>query len=154
MKGFVFLLFLSLLACESKTAPQGEVRDLLPKGEYALLIVESEGCIYCKQLRKDLQSQTLAQELQGMDVYSILYESNAQVRYVLEGRQRVSTEEELAKTLKVNSFPQLFFYDKEGKIILHLPGYQPPKNLLCGIRFVKEERYKTESYASYARRCM
>ncbi len=158
MKRVVLLIALSILAsCQQKqSAGSTDIKDIVPKHQYAMLIVESESCIYCKQLRKDLQAEPLASELKGMDVYSILYESNARVKYLLEGKEGVSTEEDLAKSLKVNSFPQLFFYDKEGNIVLHLPGYQPPKTLACSIRFVKEGRYKDTSYMDYLKteRCI
>ena len=144
------LCFLFLASCQQKQAvSNSEIKDIVPKHEYAMLIVESESCIYCKQLRKDLQSPVLASELENIDVYSVLYESNARVRYVLKGQEHISTEEELVRTLKVNSFPQLFFYDKEGNIVLHIPGYQPPKTLACTIRFVKEEKCKDTKYMDY-----
>ncbi|MFN7065111.1 MAG: thioredoxin family protein [Aquificaceae bacterium] len=151
-KWFFVLLILFLAGCskqdKGKTA---EVRSLIPKNSYAMLIVESESCIYCKQLKKDLQKQELSSQLQGIDVFSILYESNGRVRYLMKGKEHVSTEEELAKALGVRSFPQVFFYDREGNIILHLPGYQPPKTLTCSIKFVKEERFKRDNYMEYLR---
>lgn len=148
--------FVAILACQQKTSSDTEVKSLLPQKNYAMLIVESEGCIYCKQLRKDLQSRDVVNELEGVDVYSILYESNAKVRYILNGQEGISTEEELAKSLKVRNFPQIFFYDREGRIVLHLPGYQPPKTLACSIRFVKQELYRNSSYMDYlkAQKCL
>ncbi len=154
---FTLLFFLLLASCQQKKAIQeSEIKDIVPKNQYAMLIVESESCIYCKQLKKDLQREDIASELSGIDLYSVLYESNAKVRYILKGKEGISTEEELAKALRVNSFPQIFFYDKEGNIVLHLPGYQPPKTLACTIRFVKEERYKNSQYMDYlkAERCI
>lgn len=137
-------------SCKKQGSSQStEIKDLVPQHNYAMLIVESEGCIYCKQLRKDLQREDISTQLQGMDVFSILYESNAKVRYIMNGQERVSTEEELARSLKVNSFPQVFFYDKEGKVLLHLPGYQSPKTFICSIKFVKEEKYKEKDYMDY-----
>ncbi|MFN4319916.1 MAG: thioredoxin family protein [Aquificaceae bacterium] len=139
-----------LVSCEKGTkSTSSDIKDITPKDAYAMLIVESESCIYCKQLKKDLEKPELSAELKGMDVYSILYESNAKVKYVLKGREGVSTEEDLAKALGVNSFPQIFFYDKSGNIILHIPGYQPPKTLACSIRFVKEEKYKQANFMEY-----
>ncbi len=154
---FLFLALLFLASCKKQSGTQStEIKDLIPQHNHAMLIVESESCIYCKQLRKDLQREDISTQLQGMDVFSILYESNAKVRYLMGGKEHISTEEELAKSLKVSSFPQVFFYDKEGNVVLHLPGYQPPKTLTCTIRFVKEERYKEENYMDYLRsqRCL
>lgn len=151
------LLILFLVSCQQKQeVSSSEIKDIVPKNQYAMLIVESESCIYCKQLKKDLQRPDLASELNGVDVYSILYDSNARVRYILKGQEHISTEEELAKALGVNSFPQIFFYDKDGNIVLHLPGYQPPKTLTCSIRFVRESKYKEVQYMDYLKseRCI
>jgi len=154
----IFLLAIAFIAsCDKGTkATTSEIKDIIPKSPYAMLIVESESCIYCKQLRKDLQKPELSAELQGIDVYSILYESNAKVKYILKGRENISTEEDLAKALGVNSFPQIFFYDKKGNIILHIPGYQPPRTLACSIRFIKEEKYKQANFMEYikSKECM
>ncbi|MEJ5339872.1 MAG: thioredoxin fold domain-containing protein [Aquificaceae bacterium] len=154
---FSALILLFLASCQQKpVVSDSEIKDIVPKNQYAMLIVESESCIYCKQLKRDLQTEKLARELEGMDVFSLLFESNARVRYILKGQEHVSTEEELAKALRVNSFPQLFFLDREGNIVLHLPGYQPPKTLACSIRFVKEGKYRETQYMDYmkAERCI
>jgi len=154
----IFLLAVVFIAsCDKGTkAISSEIKDITPKSPYAMLIVESESCIYCKQLKKDLQKPELSAELQGIDLYSILYESNAKVKYILKGRENISTEEDLAKALGVNSFPQIFFYDKKGNIILHIPGYQPPRTLACSIRFIKEEKYKQANFMEYikSKECM
>lgn len=145
-------LFLVLSCKKGDASLSSEVKDITPKGKYAMLIVESESCIYCKQLKKDLQQDgRLKEATTGIDIYSILYESNAKVSYKLDGVFSVSTEEELARKLKVSYFPQIFFYDKEGKVVLHLPGYQPPERLACSVKFVKEEVYKTKSYMEYVK---
>ncbi|MFN7066006.1 MAG: thioredoxin family protein [Aquificaceae bacterium] len=149
---FILLVAFFVASCKKQGGTQStEIKDLIPKHSHAMLIVESESCIYCKQLRKDLQREDISTQLQGMDVFGILYDSNAKVRYLMGGKEHVSTEEELARSLRVSSFPQVFFYDKEGNVVLHLPGYQPPKTLACTIRFVKEERYKEENYMDYLR---
>lgn len=142
-------LFFALSCSKQKEFSTSEVKDITAKKSYAMLIVESESCIYCKQLKKDLQA--LSSELEGIDVYSILYESNARVKHNIGGKEALNTEEDLARSLKVSSFPHIFFYDREGRVILHIPGYQPPKTLACTIRYVKEERFKQTDYIKYLR---
>jgi len=49
---------LTLSSCkgEKEKAPTpAETKSLIPQSPYAMLIVESESCIYCKQLDRDLQ---------------------------------------------------------------------------------------------------
>lgn len=138
-----------LYSCNQKPEVSSVEKDIRPTKDYAMLIVESESCIYCKQLQKDLQKEEIKQALSGMDIFSILYESNAKVYYRLNGKEGSTTEEELVRSLGVNSFPQIFFYDKEGRVLLHIPGYQPPKTLLCTINFIKQQHYKNQDYIDY-----
>jgi thioredoxin-related protein len=128
-------------------------KSLIPQSPYAMLIVESESCIYCKQLDKDLQRDPqLKKAVEGMDVLRILAESNARVKYRLDGKEGESTEEELARALGVSAYPHIIFYNSQGNIILRLPGYTPPKTLACVIRYVKEEFYKKENINQFLQR--
>ena len=63
------------------------------------------------------------------------------------------SEKELAKTLRATSFPNLIFYDKNGKIILQIPGYLPPKKFVCVLNYVKSESYKNIPLEQYMERC-
>lgn len=83
--------------------------------------------------------------VEGMDVLRIIAESNAKVKYRLDGKEGESTEEDLAKALGVRAYPYIIFYNSQGEIILRIPGYTPPKTLACAIRYVKEEFYKKEN---------
>jgi Thioredoxin-related protein len=118
-----------------------------------MLIVESESCMYCKQLDKDLQRDPqLKKAVEGMDVLRLLAESNAKVKYRLDGKEGESTEEDLARALGVRAYPHIIFYNSQGEIILRIPGYAPPKTLACVIRYVKEEFYKKENINQFLQR--
>lgn len=118
-----------------------------------MLIVESESCIYCKQLDKDLQMDPQLQKaVEGMDVLKLLAESNTRVKYRLDGKEGESTEEDLARALGVKAYPHIIFYNSQGEIILRIPGYTPPKTLACVIRYVKEEFYKKENINQFLQR--
>ncbi len=121
-----------------------------------MLIVESESCIYCKQLEKDIRTdQQLSQKLSQIDLFRIDYESNSKVKYRLLGEEGLTTESELAKSLRANSFPYIFFYDRNGNIVLSLPGYVPPKTLSCIVDYVKSQEYEKTKLQDYlkAREC-
>lgn len=149
---FFVLSTVFLFACNKANTPSSLVKDITPRGEYNLLIVESESCIYCKQLDKDLKSdENLKVALQNMKIYRILYESNSKVKYMLEGKEGIKSEEELAKMLRVNSFPYLLFYNEKGNIVLSIPGYVEPKALACIVTYVKDEEYKKKKIQDYLR---
>ena len=154
------LLSLTLLLSCSKSGTNtssAEIKDITPKKAHNLLIVESESCIYCKQLDRDIKrDQNLQKALVGVDVNKLLYEGNAKVRYRFGKEEGISQEHEVAKMLGVNSFPHLFFYDQEGKIILSIPGYIEPKTFVCVLDYVKENEYTKKKLQDYLKekRCV
>ncbi|WP_333784855.1 thioredoxin fold domain-containing protein [Thermocrinis sp.] len=143
-----------ILSCQSKgNNTSSEVKDLIPKSNYAMLVVESENCIYCKQLDKDLKNNpTLKSAVEGIDVLRLLAESNAKVRYRIDGKEGETTEEELARMLNVRAYPHIIFYDSKGEIVLRIPGYAPPKTLACVVEYVKNELYNKEELNQYLKR--
>ena len=150
---FLFGVFVLSSCKKSASVDPAEVKDIVPKSAYAMLIVESESCIYCKQLNKDLRSDpNLQRAVEGVDVFRLLAESNARVRYKLEGREGETTEEELARALNVRAYPHIIFYDAEGNVILRIPGYVPPKTLACTVNYIKNEIYMKEDLNQYLKK--
>ncbi|WP_448587842.1 thioredoxin fold domain-containing protein, partial [Thermocrinis sp.] len=74
------------------------------------------------------------------------------VKYILDGKEGETTEEELARALNVRAYPHIIFYDSKGNIVLRIPGYAPPKTLACAIEYVREEIYKKEHINQYLRK--
>ncbi len=150
----LLLGILFILSCQNKEVQtSSEVKDLIPKSQYAMLIVESESCIYCKQLDKDLKNNPkLKSAVEGVDVLRLLAESNARVRYKIDGKEGETTEEELARALNVRAYPHIIFYNSKGEIVLRIPGYAPPKTLACAVEYVKNELYNKEELNQYLRK--
>ena len=65
------------------------------------------------------------------------------------GREFKTSERNLVRKLRATSFPNLIFYDREGNIILQIPGYLEPKHLRCVITYVKEESFKNIKLQDY-----
>ncbi len=163
LKALLVLLALAILSCEGQkgetatyqTEPERTVekKSIIPQKKYALLIVESKSCIYCKQLDKDIETEkSLKEALRDIDLFKILYESKAPVKANFGGKLVELSENELAKTLNALSFPYLIFYDRDGNIILQIPGYVYPQQLVCLIDYVKTEAYKTEDVNTYVKK--
>ena len=161
-KGLLFaaiLLSLIVGACKRNSTAEGgiqnkEVKSIIPKHKYALLIVESKSCIYCAQLKKDLRTEPkIKKALKGMDLYFLLYESYKPVKTNIGGQVKELSEKELAKALRATSFPNLIFYDRKGNIILQIPGYLPPDKFVCVVNYVKSESYKNTPLEQYMKRC-
>lgn len=95
------------------------------------------------------ENESLKKALIGIDIHKLLYESNAKVKYKLGKEEGISQEDELVKMLGVNSFPYLIFYDKDGQIILRIPGYMKPKTFVCVADYIKDNEYKRKSLQDY-----
>ena len=154
----VVLLSFVLGACKGGSVAESqnkeEVKSIIPKSNYALLIVESKSCIYCAQLKKDLRTEpNLREALKGMDLYFLLYESSKPVKTNIGGQVKELSERELAKALGVRSFPNLVFYDKSGNVILQIPGYLPPEKFVCVVNYVKGENFKDTPIEQYMKKC-
>ncbi|MGC8852596.1 MAG: thioredoxin family protein [Hydrogenobacter sp.] len=147
---WILTLFIASCSKNKENINSAQIKDITPKSPYNLLIVESESCIYCKQLDKDLrENETLKKALTGIDIYKLVYESNAKVKYKLGKVEGVAQEDELVRMLGVNSFPYLIFYDKDGQIILRIPGYMEPKTFACVADYIKDNQYKRKSLQEY-----
>jgi len=164
MRALIILLTLTvafIVSCEKRekaeipppSEEKVEKKVIIPKKDYALLIVESKSCIYCKQLDRDLKTEKVLQEaLKDIDLYKILYESYTPVEANFGGKIIETSENELAKSLNALSFPNLIFYDREGNIILQIPGYLYPNQLVCIIDYVKTGAYKNEDVNEYLKK--
>ncbi len=161
-KGLLFvtiLLTFLLGACKSDNKDgysirEEEVKSIIPKNNYALLIVESKSCMYCAQLKKDLKTEPEIKEaLKGIDLYFLLYESYKPVETNIGGQVKKIPEKDLARTLKATAFPYIIFYDKKGNIILQIPGYLPPEKFVCAINYVKSESFKSTPIEQYMKEC-
>ncbi|SHK50325.1 Thioredoxin-related protein [Thermocrinis minervae] len=154
---FLILFVLMLTSCQKGKSASSESKSLIPRKDYAMLIVESQGCIYCKQLDKDLKTnQELIQTLKDMDVYRVLAESNAPVFIKLDGKEMTTTEDKLVDILGVRSYPHIIFYNKEGRVVLQVPGYVPPKTLTCVVNYVKAQEFEKKKLMDYLKeqRCI
>ncbi|RUM28564.1 MAG: thioredoxin [Aquifex sp.] len=155
---FYIVIFTLLFACssENKNETVKETsKSIIPKQKYALLIVESKSCIYCAQLKKDLKTEEILKKaLEGMDLYTLLYESYTPVKTNIGGKLVELPEKDLARKLNATSFPNLIFYDKNGNIILQIPGYLPPKEFVCVINYVKNEKFKEIKLQDYMKKCV
>ncbi|HIQ31685.1 MAG TPA: thioredoxin [Aquifex aeolicus] len=152
--------FVFLLGCGNDAGVKGESvseegverKEIIPKKDYALLIVESKSCIYCKQLDKDIRSEKSLQEaLRDIDLFKVLYESYRPVRANFGGKVVEMPERELVRTLGALSFPNLIFYTREGEIVLQIPGYVYPSQLVCIIDYVKSGAHREMDVNTYVK---
>jgi thioredoxin-related protein len=162
-KKLIFFLILAFLfggACQRQPGELAEKpseekvspKVIIPQKNYALLIVESKSCIYCKQLNKDIETnKNLQDALKDLDLFRIMYENYTPVRANFGGKEIELSERELARFLNALSFPNLVFYDRSGNIILQIPGYLKPSQFVCVIDYVKTGAYQEKDINTYVK---
>jgi len=92
-----------------------------------------------KDMRED---NSLKEALRNIDVFKITYENLTPVKTNITGKEMVLPERELAQTLNALSFPYLIFFNKQGEIVLRIPGYIEPRTMVCVIDYVIAGAYK------------
>ncbi len=132
----------------SKSVP---IVNLAPKKDYEMLIVESSDCPYCHKLQHDLTTnKELIEALKNVEVAPILADDTSKLyKIVINNHKLTGTGQDLAADLGVNAYPNIFFLNKEGKVILNVPGYVEPKTMVCVVNFITSKSYKKEDINSY-----
>ncbi len=138
-----------------KSSESSSVLNLQPTKNYAMLIVESKDCPYCKLLSHDLKdNKELIDATKDMNIYKVVVENNSElIKGTLNGHKFEGTPEDLAQALGVQAFPNIFFLDKQGNLLLQIPGYLKPPVMTCVVNYINQGIYKKESIDEYAKSC-
>jgi len=121
----------------SKNVP---IVSLIPSKDYEMLIIESSDC----------PNQELIKALKNVEVASVLADDTSKLyKLVINNHKLIGTGEDITADLGVNAYPNIFFLNKEGKVILNVPGYVKPKTMACVINFITTKSYKKEDINSY-----
>jgi thioredoxin-related protein len=130
-----------LKSSSSKNVP---IVSLIPSKDYEMLIIESSDCPYCHKLQHDITTnQELIKALKNVEVAPVLADDTSKLyKLVINNHKLIGTGEDIASDLGVNSYPNIFLLNKEGKVILNVPGYVKPKTMVCVINFITTEKKK------------
>jgi Thioredoxin-related protein len=137
-----------LKSSSSKNVP---IVSLIPSKDYEMLIIESSDCPYCHKLQHDITTNPeLIKALKNVEVAPVLADDTSKLyKLVINNHKLIGTGEDIASDLGVNAYPNIFFLNKEGKVILNVPGYVKPKTMVCVINFITTKSYKKEDINSY-----
>ncbi len=160
---FIFIMNIGLLTAscskesnvnqylKSNSSKNVPIVDLKPKKDYEMLIIESSDCPYCHKLQHDITTnKELIEALKNVEVAPVLADDTSKLyKIVINDHKLIGTGEDLAADLGVNAYPNIFFLNKEGKVILNVPGYVKPKTMVCVVNFITSKSYKKEDINSY-----
>ncbi len=127
-----------------------DIAEAAGSGKRVLLLFHQDGCPYCNLLIERNLSQKNIQELvrNKFDVIAINIWGDREV-VTVDGQSY--TEKEFSAALKVQFTPTLLFFNEQGKAILKLNGYLPPREFLTAITFVAEKHEANVSYRNFVR---
>lgn len=113
--------------------------SLTPNGKYMIVIFETDECPYCAKMNLDIHNDKKLHDTLKNDfsVYSLDAMKNRMHKIEHEGKPMDVDTKTLIDIYSVNSTPTLIFMDKQGKRILIVPGYMPPKQFEVTLEFIK-----------------
>ena len=127
-----------------------DAAEAAAENKRVMIYFGQDGCPYCKKLH-DLnyrQTEIVTKMRNHLDSIALNIYGDLDTVWV-DGNEY--SEKELAERLSIQFTPTLLFLDEQGREILRLAGYQPPKKFKIALQYVidKEEQ---EPFADYLRR--
>lgn len=127
---------------------EDDVAEAAAGGKRLLLVFHQDGCPYCNALvERNLSQKDIEQKVRKhFDVVAINMWGDRDV--VTVGGEQY-TEKTFAAALKVQFTPTLVFFDEQGKVVLRLNGYLPPRRFAVALDYVAGRKEKELSYHDY-----
>ena len=138
---FVKLSFLNL---------KEDLEEAKEEGKYLFIMFHQEGCPFCDKMYRVTFQDPKVKDYFTKHFYMVLIDikgSNPVVDF--DGKEM--TEKEFSHKHRVRATPVFLFVDHEGKQILKMVGYIPPKDWLLIGRYIIEGHYKDKSFYKFLR---
>ena len=125
-----------------------DVAEAAAAGKRLMVLFHQENCPYCNVfVERNLAQKDIEQAVrQNFDVVALNMWGAREVANI-GGKQY--NEKTFAAALKVQFTPTVLFFDEQGKIVLRLNGYIPPKRFKVAIDYVANKLEKKISYRDY-----
>jgi thioredoxin-related protein len=126
-----------------------DIAEATQANKRVMLLFHQDGCPYCNALveqnlaQKDIETKVR----KNFDVIAINMWGDREL--TIKGK--TFTEKSFAKALKVQFTPTILFFNEQGKVILRLNGYIPPRRFKVAIDYVAGKHEKKTSYRDYVR---
>ncbi len=128
-----------------------DIEESRKENKYFFIMFQQEGCPFCEKMRRVTFQNKKVKEFFTKNFYMIEINIKGSVPVIdVDGKEY--TEKEFSLKYGARSTPFFVFYDKEGKVILKLPGYYGPEDFLLIGRYIVEEHYKKESLPAFLKR--
>jgi len=138
---FVKLSFLNL---------KEDLEDAKRDGKYLFIMFHQEGCPFCDKMYRVTFQDPKVKEYFTKHFYMVLIDIKGS-NPVVDFNGKEMTEKQFAHKHRVRATPVFLFVDYEGKQILKMVGYIPPRDWLIIGRYIVEGHYKNKSLYRFIR---
>ncbi|WP_025209698.1 thioredoxin family protein [Hippea sp. KM1] len=148
---FVFLAFTILILTYACSKKPGKTINIESNNKPMVIVFDSTTCPYCIKLKKDLENNPdIKEQLKGFELYFVhINEDNYYTIQTAKGRLKLDTAS-LARLFGFRgSTPFIVLTDKDGKVILTIPGYIKPKTMVRVLKYITTRAYQTMSINEY-----
>lgn len=127
-----------------------DVKDAAKAGKRLMIVFTQPGCPYCNALvERNLAQKDIEQKVRkNFDSIALNMWGDREVTFT-DGT--VYTEKSISEKLKVQFTPTVLFFNEQGKIILRLNGYIPPRRFSVALDYVIKHQERKMSYRSYVK---
>ena len=124
-----------------------DITEAAQANKRVLLLFTQDGCPYCNALvEQNLAQKDIEQKVRkNFDVIAVNMWGDREV--TIKGKSY--TEKTFSKALKVQFTPTILFFNEQGKVILRLNGYVPPRRFKVAIDYIAGKHEKKTSYRDY-----
>lgn len=110
----------------------------------------TDWCSWCKEMDKQTYANRSIREKLGKSF--VLAKVNAESGQTLTIQGKTLTEAQLAKAMRVNTYPTAWFFDPSGKPILPVKGYFSPQDFEPVLAYIEGGWYAKMDYDRFLAR--
>ncbi|OGC93754.1 MAG: hypothetical protein A2W25_06470 [candidate division Zixibacteria bacterium RBG_16_53_22] len=107
----------------------------------------TDWCGWCKKMDKTTYADPKI--IKYINKAFVAVKVNAESRDKLNLAAGPSDGIKVARSFGVNSFPQTWFVESDGKKINKMPGFAPPNQFMVVLKYVGDGIYKTQNWTEY-----
>ncbi len=157
MKPFILILLLPVFALCAEVIPflkpsflnlKEDLEEARRNNKFLFIMFHQEGCPFCDKMRRITFQDRAVQEYYTKHFYMIEIDIRGSNEVIdLDGKKL--TERQFALKHGIRLTPVFMFFDKEGKVVLKVPGYIEPKEFILIGRYVVEGHYKNKNLIQF-----
>lgn len=125
-----------------------DIAEAAANGKRLMIVFHQDGCPYCNALvEQNLAQKDIEQTVRkNFDVVAINMWGDREVA-TIDGKKY--SEKTFAAALKVQFTPTILFFNEQGKVVLRLNGYIPPRRFKVALDYVSNKQENKIAYRDF-----